>query len=109
MSYLEKILAAIIKDAGIEAPQLENRFYGLRRWRADMIWLDQKLIVEIEGGLYVPGGGRHQRMGGIQKDMEKYNTATLLGYKVLRVSKEHIFNGQALRWIKVGLGIESLD
>ncbi len=107
MSYLERILAAIIKDEGLPEPQREFRFYGPRRWRSDMAWLEEKLIVEVEGGIHIMG--RHNRGAGMAADMVKYNTAALLGYRVLRVSKEHIENGLALHWIKVGLGIETLD
>jgi hypothetical protein len=39
-------------------------------------------------------------------DMEKYNEAALLGYTVLRVTKYHLINGQAIRWVKTALGIE---
>ena len=38
------------------------------------------LAVEYEGSSY----GRHQRWGGYRGDIEKYNEAAILGWKVLR-------------------------
>ncbi|MCC6271105.1 MAG: hypothetical protein IT190_07495, partial [Microbacteriaceae bacterium] len=47
-----------------------------------------KLIVEIDGGLFVQG--RHSRGAGQLKDMEKLNAAALLGYRVLRYAPSQI-------------------
>lgn len=69
------------------------------------------IIVEIEGcvfprGTHVRGkgcvfqGGRHVRGKGFTADCEKYNEATILGYRVLRVTTEHVQNGKALDWVE---------
>ncbi len=84
-------------------PIREYRFHEKRRWRCDFIWLDEKLIVEVEGGIW--SKGRHTRGLGFQNDCEKYNEAALNGYKVLRVTSQQIKNGQAMEWIKRGLTI----
>ncbi len=67
--------------AGFE-PVREHRFAPPRRWRFDFAWLERKVAVEIEGGNWV--GGRHTRGAAFEKDAEKYNTAVLLGWLVLR-------------------------
>ena len=107
MSILERILDAIIKQEGLPEPQTEFRFYGPRRWRMDMVWVDERLAVEIEGGIWIMG--RHNRPKSMIAEMSKYNTAALLGYKVIRVTREHIESGQALLWIKQGLGLIPMD
>ena len=47
----------------------ENKFHDKRKWRADFCQPVYKIIVEIEGGIFV--GGRHTRGAGFIKDMEK--------------------------------------
>ena len=64
----------------------EYKFHDKRKWRADFCQPVYKIIVEIEGGIFV--GGRHTRGAGFIKDMEKYNSATVLGYSVLRFTPE---------------------
>lgn len=60
----------------------EYRFHPVRRWRFDYCCPDLKIAVEIEGGAFT--NGRHTRGKGFIADMEKYNNAVLLGYKLLR-------------------------
>ena len=60
----------------------EYRFCPPRRWRFDCCWPNYNVAVELEGGVWTRG--RHTRPAGYQKDIEKYNTATALGYRVLR-------------------------
>jgi len=69
-----------------------------RRWRFDYAIPDKKIAIEIEGGVWI--SGRHNRASGFLKDMEKYNTATILGWRVLRFTPEEFANGEAFKYIK---------
>ena len=54
-----------------------------RRHRFDFAWPDYKIAVEVEGNAWgVKGGGRHMQ----DSDLEKYNIAATLGWRVLRFS-----------------------
>lgn len=66
-------------------PVAEYTFHPTRKWRFDYCWPapDKKLAVEIEGAVFIPGKG-HSSGSGITKDIEKYNAATLLGFRILR-------------------------
>lgn len=66
----------------------EYRFYPPRRWRFDYAIIDLKIAIEIEGGAY--SGGRHVRGKGYIADMEKYNRATIEGWRVLRYTPQQI-------------------
>jgi very-short-patch-repair endonuclease len=77
-----------------DLPVRELRFAAPRRWRFDLAWPDRMLAVEVEGGLWIQG--RHSRGKGIENDMDKYNEATLMGWRVLRVSPEMVDDGRAL-------------
>jgi len=72
----------LLKKEGLPKPTVEYKFCPDRRWRFDYAFVKQKIAVEQEGGVWV--SGRHNRGKGFLNDMEKYNAATLLGWKVLR-------------------------
>ena len=61
----------------------EHKFHPKRRWKFDFAFPTFKVAVEIEG-LGAGGMGRHQRVGGLVKDAEKYNMAAEMGWTVLR-------------------------
>lgn len=88
------------KAAGLPEPWPEFRFHMTRRWRFDLAWEDQRVAVEVDGGVYLPGGSRHTRGAGYERDCEKLNEAATLGYRVLRVTPRHIREGKALAWIE---------
>jgi len=63
-------------------PEREYRFHPTRRWRFDVAFPKQRVAVELEGGVWTLG--RHTRGKGFRGDMEKYNAATELGWRLLR-------------------------
>lgn len=78
----------------LPTPAQEVRFDTSRRWRFDRAWLNCKLAVEIEGGTWV--SGRHSRGAGMRKDAEKYNAATLQGWRILRFTGDMVRDGSAI-------------
>lgn len=60
----------------------EYKFHPTRKWRFDFAFVEQKVAVEQEGAIWTYG--RHNRPIGMIKDMEKYNAAAELGWRVLR-------------------------
>lgn len=83
---------------GIKTPQAEFVFAPPRRWRFDYSWSDQRIAVEIEGGVWM--GGRHTRGSGFVKDMEKYNAAGLLGWRVFRFTPKQLKTGEAQAFMR---------
>lgn len=100
-SELEADYAQAIHLAGLPAPEREVKCAPGREWRSDFVWPDARLIVECEGGTY--SGGRHTRGKGFEDDARKYNTLTLLGWRVLRVTGAHVTSGEAVAWTEQGL------
>lgn len=68
----------------IEIPESECLFAKelKRKFRFDYCYPSKKLAIEIEGGVWI--NGRHNRPSGFIKDIEKYNIACILGYRILR-------------------------
>lgn len=75
---------------GTPVPTPEYKFHPTRRWRFDFAWPDHKLAVEIEGGTFKRGGGRHNRGLGHHADCDKYNAAAIAGWMVLRYTSKHL-------------------
>lgn len=89
---------------GLPVPLAEHRFNPERRWRFDYAWIEQKVALEVEGGVW--SGGRHARGKGFLGDMEKYNSATLLGWRVLRCTPDSLLTLATIKMLKGTLNSE---
>ena len=76
----------------------EYRFHPTRKFRADFAIPHARLLIEVEGGTWVQG--RHATGAGMEKDMEKYNLATLNNWSILRFSTGMVKSGEAIRQIE---------
>lgn len=99
----EAMLAFHIKAMGIPEPVREYKFHLDRRWRFDFSWPEHLVACEVEGGVWT--NGRHVRGRGYTDDCEKYSAAAVLGWRVIRVTPEHIRSGKAVQWILQALGL----
>lgn len=85
-SSLEFTFECFLKANNVTGYTREHKFCTNRRWRFDFAWVDKKIAVEIEGGVW--SGGRHTRGMGFIADCEKYNEALFLGWRVFRLTNE---------------------
>ena len=95
-----------IKLNGLPKPVPEFKFHPTRKWRADWAWPEEKLIVEMEGGIFgncrrMQKSGWHQSISGMLDDKNKYNEMNMLGYSLLRFIPSEIKDGTAVRMIKL--------
>ena len=95
-SKAEELLASQLDSIKISYKR-EVKFHPTRKWRADFII--GKLMVEVEGGLWLKKGG-HNTAKGIMRDMEKSNAAQAMGYVLLRFTPQQIKSGFALQTIE---------
>lgn len=93
----ELILMRDLRALGIGFEH-EYKFHSTRKWRADFLISDTKILIEVEGGIW--SGGRHTRGTGYIGDMEKYNAAAVLGFQVLRFSTQQVKSGLAVQQIE---------
>lgn len=75
------ILTALAQTSGVPRPVMEFTFALPRRWRFDAAWLEARVALEIQGGLFV--AGRHSRGAALLKEHEKLNAAAAMGWRVL--------------------------
>ena len=101
MSDLEDTLIFQLHALGAPEPAREWIFHPIRRWRFDLAWPERLFAVEVEGGVYT--GGRHVTGKGYENDLVKLNTATLMGWKVLRYTAKTSKSGEAAQEIMEAL------
>lgn len=85
----------------IETPEAEFKFHPSRRWKFDFCFVRHRIAVEIEGAIWTQG--RHTRGSGFLKDMEKYNEAGRLGYRVFRFTPQQLRKGEAQEFMRTVL------
>lgn len=81
MKYNSTIVSAYFVQCGLPEPCFEYQFHPVRRWRFDLAWPEQRVAVEVDGGIWIRGG--HNRGAQIKKDWEKRNEATAMGWQIL--------------------------
>lgn len=82
------LFLALLRREGVRTPVREFHFHDTRQWRFDFAWPESWVALEVEGGAF--SGGRHTRGAGFREDLAKYNEATRLGWRVLRVLPEQL-------------------
>ena len=90
----------ITKECAVECIK-EHQFYKHRKWRFDYAIPKYKIALEVEGGIWTYG--RHTRAKGFLKDMDKYNTATLLGWRVFRCTPNTLLQSSTINLIKCAI------
>ncbi len=84
--------------AGLHRPYREYKFCSTRKWMFDFAWPMEMIALEIEGGaFYGPG---HRSVGKFLRDIEKYNEAAVLGWRVLRCTTADVSSGSVFSLLK---------
>lgn len=76
----------------------EYRFHPTHRWRFDYAIPQWHIALEVEGGVWTRG--RHVSPKGFLADMEKYNNATLMGWKLLRTTPDVLLSTKTIEMLK---------
>lgn len=81
MSIPKNFISLYLRSLNIEVVP-EYKFLPNRKFRADWYIPSLNLLIEYEG--IMSAKSRHTSVTGYSKDSEKYNLATLAGYRILR-------------------------
>lgn len=92
------IFTQLCMKATLPRPEKEHQFHPVRKWRFDYCWVKEKIALEVEGGAHTQG--RHTRGKGFIADMEKYNTATVMGWRIIRVTPQDLLKFSTIEMIK---------
>lgn len=95
---LTDAFTAICKsELGVEVVK-EYRFHPVRKWRFDYAIPSHHIALEVEGGVFT--GGRHTRSTGFLGDMEKYNEAAKLGWRVVRTIPKELLTRKTVQLLR---------
>ena len=103
-SDLERSFIYWLRVKGLPVPVAEYVFAPPRRWRFDFCYLNERIGIELHGGIFI--FGRHVRGTGFAKDCEKYSAAALAGFRVLHFTEKDLRHGEAMTVIEKILGIQ---
>ena len=81
-----------------EGCEREYVFAEPRKWRFDFAWPQLLIAVEVEGGSW--SGGSHTRGQRFEQDVEKYNEATLRGWRLFRFTSDQVNDGRAIAFMR---------
>jgi very-short-patch-repair endonuclease len=90
------IVSAICRMNRWPDPLAEQRLIPGRRFSCDLVWPDARLVVEVQGGVWLRRGGHTGGQAQID-DMEKLNELTLLGWRVLQITPQQVNDGTLAR------------
>ena len=97
-SQIRDVFTVICKtDLGVECVK-EYKFNPERKWRFDYAVPEYRIALEVEGGVWT--SGRHTRPQGFLGDIEKYNTATLMGWRVFRTTPTELYRTATINLLK---------
>jgi hypothetical protein len=99
-----EVFLRALEMRGLPRPEREWKFEAKRRWRFDYAWPQQMVALEVEGGVWT--GGRHTRGAGFVRDMEKYNRAAVLGWRLLRVTPDKLVSFGTFEMLREILGLQ---
>lgn len=101
MNYNPDIVTAYFREMEIPKPIYEHRFHPVRKWRFDLAWPEQRVALEVQGGLFV--GGRHNRGAALIKEYEKLSTAASMGWRMLYCQPCDLLMNENIELIKRAL------
>lgn len=78
----------LLKQEKLPIPETEYKFCPDRKWRFDYAYPKLMIAIEQEGGAW--SRGRHTRGRGFINDLEKYNRATVMGWRILRYTPDQM-------------------
>lgn len=87
----EALVERVSRETGIPWVR-EYQFHPRRRWRFDFAFPEALVALEIEGAVWTRG--RHTRGAGFLGDVEKYNAAAGLGWRLVRTPWEWIHSNE---------------
>ena len=100
MKYNPSIVASYFAQQGLPPFVTEHVFDSRteRKWRFDFAWLEYKVALEVEGGIWIHGG--HSRGSGQSSDHAKFNAAAILGWYVLKCQPKQLCTMDTVNLLK---------
>lgn len=98
MKYNPYIVALYFRQCRLPPPNFEWRFHPTRKWSLDIAWPEQRLCLEVQGGIFIQG--RHSRGAAMLKEWEKLNTLATMGWRVLYCQPNDVCTNETVEMIE---------
>lgn len=103
IKFEQRLFRLWCRQNGLPLPVFEHCFARPERnYRFDIAWVEAKLAIEVNGGIWRKGGGAHQGTGHV-RDMEKLNLAQGLTWVVLQYEPKDVRGARMLDDVKRAL------
>jgi len=106
-SPAEDDLASVFRKEKIVGWKRQYKYVPGRRFSADFAFPVQKLVVEVDGGVYTRRA--HGSVSGIIADMKRSNLAAMNGWRVMRFRPDEIAKTPAMIIEQVKAALEYED
>ena len=83
----------------LPTPERQYLFHPTVNYKADLCWARERLIVEVDGGVYLRHG-HHNSGKGYEYDRVRDAEALCLGFTVLRVTPGMVKDGTAIDYVE---------
>lgn len=97
----EQAFVLLLRARKMPIPEMEFRFHETRRFRLDFAWVEYKVGLEVDGGIWTSGA--HGRGTGILRDQLKTNLAAGMGWRILRCTPSQLMSDETLHHIERAL------
>lgn len=101
MKIHPKLFRAWCRANGLPRPDAEVTIIPGRRFRYDFAWPAFRIVLEVQGGVYMRGKSGHSSGTGIARDQEKLNRATVEGWRMLQIQPRYLMTTQTRDWLRV--------
>lgn len=91
---LPTYLQHFVLPAFHRTPKLQRR----ATWEFDGVFPEFKLLVEIQGGIWMRGKGAHSHPVDLIRNFRKHNDCTRLGYSLLQFEPDYVVSHQAVEY-----------
>ena len=106
-SELEATLLGQLRMLNIHDGRQQYRWHPTRRYRSDIAFVDQRLLIEVEGGQWLVGQeghwSRHMHPQGFEDDCIRSAEAAILGWRMIRCTTTMVLDGRAVTLIERAL------
>ena len=93
------VFRAWCKSKGLPRPEAELTIIPGRRFRHDFGWPAYRVVIEVQGGVYMRGKSGHSSGTGIVRDMEKLSLTTVAGWRTIQVQPRDLMTERTAQWL----------
>ena len=105
MKYNPDIVCAFFESEGLPSPVFEYSHIPGRKFRIDVCWIQFRVGVEVQGGIFMRGRKGHASIGKMKSDMEKNNLGLINSWRILTVIPQDLMTVKTAEMIRALINV----